>query len=133
MPHISIEYSASLDAKLDIDALIRTLHEAALATGLFEVAAVRTRARRFDHCLFADGDPANGFIAVTVRMGHGRPLEKRQALGEALFKAASSHLEPLFAAGPLGLSLEVQEIDPVLNFKRNNLHARLAKAREDAA
>ena len=31
-------------------------------------------------------------------------------------------LQPAFEATPLGISLDVEEIDPELSFKRNNLH-----------
>jgi len=136
MPHITVEYSANLEERLGIDALIGALHDAAIATGLFEIGGIRTRGSRRDHYRIADANPLNGFVAITVRIGHGRTLEQRRALGEALFAAASRQLDALFAATPLALSLEVQEIDPVLNFKRNNLHARIggrSKPHEDAA
>jgi 5-carboxymethyl-2-hydroxymuconate isomerase len=41
-------------------------------------------------------------------------------------------MQPLFASTPLGLSVEMQELDPELSFKKNNLH-ELVKARREAA
>ena len=41
---------------------------------------------------------------------------------EAIFDAACRHLAPLFETVPLGISLEMQEIDPVLTYRKNNLH-----------
>ena len=38
------------------------------------------------------------------------------------FAALTAHLDSLYAASPLALSLNVQEFHPVLNFKKNNLH-----------
>ncbi|MDB5094494.1 MAG: hypothetical protein JWO85_2595, partial [Candidatus Eremiobacteraeota bacterium] len=36
-------------------------------------------------------------------------------------------LQPAFDATPLGISLDVQEIDPELSFKKNNLHDYVKK------
>ncbi len=44
MPHLTIEYSANLDGTGDIAGLCRSLHAAMLATGLFELGAIRVRA-----------------------------------------------------------------------------------------
>ena len=134
MPHIIIEYSANLEPQLDIPGFMAAMHAAGLATGLFELGGIRVRALRRDQFIVADGDPANAYVHVTARIGHGRPLEKRKALGEALFNAASTYLEPVFATRPLALQLEIQEIDPDLNYKRNNIHARLAaRAKKETA
>ena len=49
MPHLTIEYSANLDGRVDLDALCAALLETVLETGLFEIGAVRVRALRADH------------------------------------------------------------------------------------
>jgi len=67
MPHITVEYSANLEERLGIDALIGALHDAAIATGLFEIGGIRTRGSRRDHYRIADANPLNGFVAITVR------------------------------------------------------------------
>jgi 5-carboxymethyl-2-hydroxymuconate isomerase len=72
-------------------------------------------------------------VHVVARIGHGRTEAQRKSAGEQMFAAVSTHLDPLFATRPLALSLEIQELDPVLNFKRNNLHERLAAKRGSAA
>lgn len=123
VPHLIIEYSANLEERLALDALLDTLHAAALETGLFPLGGLRVRAHRADHYRIADCDPANGFVHVTAMIGHGRPLESRQRAGETLFAALTGHLDALFAEVPLAISFNIQEFDPVLNFKKNNLHA----------
>jgi len=40
-----------------------------------------------------------------------------------IFDAACKHLAGIFEATPLAISLELQEIDPLTSFKKNNLHA----------
>ena len=69
MPHIIIEYSANLAELTDIDALVATVHAAALDDGLPALDALRTRAVAREHYRIADGDPAYGFVAVTARIG----------------------------------------------------------------
>ena len=46
MPHLTVEYSANLEGRTDLDALCAALLDTVLATGLFKVGAVRVRALR---------------------------------------------------------------------------------------
>lgn len=74
MPHIVIEYSANLEDEVRPMRLVEALHAAALETGVFPLAGLRTRAARREHYLVADGDPENAFVAVSVRIGEGATL-----------------------------------------------------------
>jgi 5-carboxymethyl-2-hydroxymuconate isomerase len=123
MPHLIVEYSANLDDQIDIEKLIEAVHQAALRTGVFEVAAVRTRAERRDYYVIADGHEDNGFVAISVRVAPGRSRETRQRLGQEIFDAACEYLEKVYERTPLAISLEVQEIDNTAAFRKNNLHA----------
>lgn len=82
MPHLIIEYSANIEARLGLDALMDALHRTALETGVFPLGGLRIRAHRADHYRVADCDPANGFVHVTALIGHGRSLEVQQQAGE---------------------------------------------------
>ncbi|WP_454695288.1 fumarylacetoacetate hydrolase family protein [Achromobacter aegrifaciens] len=131
MPHIWIEYSGNL--ALDTQALMRTVQDAAVGDGsLFPLAGARTRALRVDDCLIVDGHPDNAFVHVVLRIGHGRNAEQKAALGERVFQALSAALAPQMAARPLGISMQIEEADPVLNYKLNNYREHLA-ARAAAA
>lgn len=132
MAHIVIEYSAGLRQRLDLPALLAAVHQAALATGVFPIGGVRTRAYEAEHYLIADGHPDNAFVHLSLRVGHGRDVETRKRACETIFTAACRQLAPLFEALPLGISLEMEEIDPVLTFKKNNLHEYVAR-RQSAA
>ena len=122
MPHIIVEYSSNLRDALEPDRLIERLHAAALDTGVFPIGGLRTRAVERTQYRIADGHPDNAFVHVTARIGHGRDAPTRMRAGQALFDALCAHLAPLFERVPLGISFEIQEIDPVLSFKKNNLH-----------
>lgn len=125
MPHLTVEYSANLEARADLDALCDTLLEAVLETGLFEVGAVRVRALRADHYAIADRHPENGFIDLNFRIGAGRSADDKKRTGEALFAAASAALAPLFETPHFALSLEIREIDAEMSWKKNAIHPRL--------
>lgn len=122
MPHLIVEYSANLEAALDIAALVKAIHTAALETGVFPIGGTRTRAERRGVYTIADGHPDNGFIHIQARIGTGRTPEVRQKAAEHLFARLKSETAEAFAKRPLGLTLEIVEIDPVGSMKHNNLH-----------
>ena len=132
MPHVITEYSANLEGVVDIPALIAELHETAIASGLFEVGGIRSRAKKREIYKIADGDPSNGFVFIMARLAPGRPADKRKALGESLLATAGKWLEPVFATRGLTLSVEIEELNGEYTFRRNNIHDRL-KAKKGAA
>ena len=132
MPHVICEYSANIEDKIRLDALLETLHAAMMRTRVSELAGLRTRGERRTSYRIADNDPANGFVNITVRVAKGRPAETRRLVAETVFAAASKHLEGVFATTPLALSVEVQEINPEFRIHTNNIRDWM-KAKELAA
>ncbi len=133
MPHLIVEYSANLDRRIEIAALVAAVHTAALETGVFPIGGLRTRAERRDVYAIADRHPDNGFIHVQARIGAGRTPEVRQKAAEHIFAAVTRLTADAFAACPLGLTLELVEIDPVGSLKHSNLHDIVAaRAKEKA-
>jgi 5-carboxymethyl-2-hydroxymuconate isomerase len=131
MPHITAEYSANVEEKVAIDGLLEALQGAAFATGVADLAGFRTRAERRDHYRVADGNPANCFVAITIRVARGRPAEDLVNLRKAVTDAALLYLEPVFATAPISFSCEVQEIIPEMRVNISNLREWMKK--EDAA
>jgi 5-carboxymethyl-2-hydroxymuconate isomerase len=129
MPHQIIEYSANLEPALRVPELVALLHETAASIDVFPLAGLRTRAVRRDIYRIADGHPENGFVHVVLRIAHGRPLDVRQAAGTRIFEALCGHLEPVYSRSPLAISFEMQEIDPDVRWKLNNLGDHLARRR----
>jgi 5-carboxymethyl-2-hydroxymuconate isomerase len=130
MPHLIVEYSANLDTRIDIRALVAAVHSAALETGAFPIGGLRTRAERRDVYQVADSHPDNGFIHVQARIGTGRDAATRQKAAEHIFEAVKRMTADVFAKSPLGLTLEIVEIDPVGALKHNNLHEIVEKRRK---
>ncbi|WP_448955564.1 5-carboxymethyl-2-hydroxymuconate isomerase [Labrys neptuniae] len=125
MPHLIVEYSGNLEDRIAIGELCERLHAAILATGLFELGAIRVRALKSDHFAIADRLPENAFVDLNFRIGKGRTADEKKRTGEALFAAAGEVLAPLFQTPHFALSLEIREIDPDLSWKRNAIHPRL--------
>ena len=120
MPHLTMEYSANLDAGLDMNVLCEAVHGTLMESGLFEPGAPRVRAVCCEAYAIADKLPQNGFLDAVLKMGQGRSDEDRKRLGEALFatlKAQTAHLlaEPHFA-----LTLQIREIDSAFSWKKNS-------------
>ena len=129
MPHVVVEHSANLHGRADLPRLLRVLHDAAIGTGVFPRGGTRTRAEERARYLVADAHPDNAFVHVTLRIGHGRDLATRRRAGQAVFDALVAELAPAFETTPLAISFEVQEIDPELSWKHNNVH-RYVEARD---
>ena len=125
MPHLTVEYSANLAERSDLDALCLSLHATMMASGLFELGAVRVRARACPHYAVADLLPENAFADLILRIGSGRSDADKKAIGGALMKTAEAHFAPLLARPHFALTLEVQEISQAFSWKTNAIHPRL--------
>jgi len=124
MPHITIEYSANLEDRLDIAALCAVALDAAGSTGVLERAATRVRAIRCDHVAIADGHADNSFVDASLRMGMGRTEAQKEATGRAIYEAMRAFCDPLYATPFFALSLELREIDKALSWKENGIKRR---------
>ncbi len=127
MPHITVEYSANLEAQVSPRRLVDAIHRAALATGVFPIGGLRTRAERRDVYAVADGDPDNAFVAVVARVGEGRDPATRKRVAAALMAVLEAETAEAFRSCGLGLTVEVQEIDGTASLKTNNLHEWIKK------
>lgn len=132
LPHLIVEYSANLEPVMDLDSLLDRLHAAAVESGMFPLGGIRVRAHRADHYRIADCAPENAFVHVTAIVGSGRSLERRERVSQQLFAVICEALEKLSANGPLAISFNMREFDPVLNFKKNNLHEYVARRGDQA-
>lgn len=125
MPHFTIEYSANLDARVDMDAVVELVRKAAVETGIFPLGGIRVRAVRCEHFAIADGGRNYGFLDMVLRLGEGRDLATRKKAGEHIFAVLSLYLDPVFTSSKLALSFDMQINDKETSWKRNNIHDAL--------
>src|ERR1700674_4791100 len=122
MPHFTIEYSANLDARVDMGKVVEVVRKAAIETGIFPLGGIRVAAATCEHYAIPDGNPHLGFLDMVLRLGEGRDLATRRQAGEHIFKALSTYLDPVFANSKFALSFDMQINDKDTSWKRNNIH-----------
>ena len=125
MPHFTIEYSANLDTRVDMQAVVEVVRKAAVETGIFPLGGIRVRAIRCEHSAVADGAAHFGFLDMVLRLGEGRDLATRKKAGEHIFTVLSAYLDPVFKESKFALSFDMQINDKETSWKRNNIHDAL--------
>ena len=123
MPHFIAECTDNIREQADLPGLFAKVNEALAATGIFPIGGIRSRAHWLDTWQMADGKHDYAFVHMTLKIGAGRSLESREAVGEMLFALIKTHFAELMAARYLALSVELDELHPTLNYKQNNVHA----------
>ena len=128
MPHISLEYSANLEERINIQGLCEQLRSEAATIAAFPMPGIRVRALKAEYYAMADGDPKHGFIDISVRLRAGRPEDVKQDATQRLFNAAKAYLAPVLATSSLALSLEMRDIDPELSPRTGTIRDHLGDA-----
>lgn len=125
MPHIMIDYSPNLAARLDIAGLCRCLRDAAVATGILPLAGIRVRATACDHVVIADGNPDHAFLDISLRLREGRSKPDREAATAAIFAAAEVYCVDVLESSSFMLSFEMRDIDASLSPKTSSIRRYL--------
>lgn len=123
MPHFIAECTDNIREQADLPGLFAKINAELAATGIFPIGGIRSRALWLDTWQMADGQHDYAFVHMTLKIGAGRSLESREAVGEALFALIKHHFAALMESRYLALSFEIEELHPTLNFKQNNVHA----------
>ncbi len=121
MPHLIIEYTSNLADKIDIDRFVEALHKVAAEMPEIPMEGLRTRAIEHTRYRVADGHPANAFVHVVLRLRPGRAPEVKRSIGDRLFAAVTEYLAPVCASSPLGITMELQDIDVEYRYLQSNL------------
>lgn len=133
MPHLVVLYTSNLETESDMKGLCRHLADTLLALRdedaqpVFPTGGVRVLAYPAAHYAVADGQRDYGFVYLNLRMGRGRSAAVKQRAGEALLAAAKAHLQPLFAKGYLGLTLQIDEGQEAFDAKHSTIHPLFRK------
>jgi len=125
MPHFIMEYSANLDDDLNIPALFEKINETAIATGVFPIGGIRTRAIRCEHYRIGEGDPDNTFVHLTAKVGVGREPDVLTNAADKIFDTFTEYLKPVFEKRWMSIGFELIELHPERNYRLNNIHQKL--------
>lgn len=67
MPNLVLEYSNSVEERVNVQGLLEDLHKAALESGLFELASVKSRTLRCHNWLIGEaGDSSILSISILI-------------------------------------------------------------------
>lgn len=131
MPHFHVDYSGNLENIVDMSGLCECLRAAAADIDTFPTPGIRIRAVRVDHYAIADGNPAHGFIDISIRLRAGRSEDVKQDATRRIFEAANTYLAPAMARHSIALSLEMRDIDPELSPKTGTIRDHMGAARQE--
>ncbi len=110
MPHLVLEYSANVPDRTDLRRVLLDLHEALLASALFERKDLKSRAVRHEVFAVADGAEDRPFVALSIAILEGRPDEVKAALSEAALDVLVRAFPKLVAGGRGAISVEVRDL-----------------------
>ncbi|AUI85138.1 5-carboxymethyl-2-hydroxymuconate isomerase [Vibrio azureus] len=98
MPNLVLEYSNSVDEQVNVQGLLEDLHQAALDSGLFELASVKSRTLRCHNWLVGEQGDSVDFIHINFDLLVGRTPEQKRELSRALMavlQESASHIHSL--------------------------------------
>ena len=91
MPHLRLEYSAVLEARVDLEELCNKLSDCLKETRIFPLGGIRVRAFMADNFSIADKHLRNSFCDMVFRIGQGRSKQDRIDVGEVLMEEAKKN------------------------------------------
>ncbi|SJL84736.1 5-carboxymethyl-2-hydroxymuconate Delta-isomerase [Vibrio palustris] len=106
MPNLIMEYSDSVDERVNVQKLLEDLHQLALDCGLFAKSDVKSRAIGCHDWLIGEEQDSQDFIHLTVEMLFGRTQEQKRTLGEQLMAVLQQE-----ASNVRSLSLNMRDMD----------------------
>jgi len=88
MPHIIIEYPQQIIKEEQLPDMLKAVHHAVVASGLFEAGHIKTRAYPVKFYTNAGGD--NPYLHIMARIKSGRSGDQKKQLSEAILEAIRS-------------------------------------------
>lgn len=106
MPNLMMEYSHSVDERVNIQKLLEDLHQVAIESGLFEVSSVKSRAISCHDWLIGEEADSQDFIHITFELLSGRTLEQKKELANQLMQVLKEQVGPVRS-----LTINVRDMD----------------------
>ena len=125
MPHFTIEYSANLDERVDMGAVVELVRKAAVETGIFPLGGIRVRAVRCEHYAIADGARITAFstwCCGSAKAATSPPARRPASIYSRRCRPISIRCS---RTSKFALSFDMQINDKETSWKRNNIHEAL--------
>ena len=111
MPHCILEYSDNIIDKTDNPAILKNIHDTLVATKLFSLNDIKSRAVAHHDYLIGDGDPLRAFVTLKISLLSGRDKKIRQDISkkclDVLKKSYPLSMEKL----KLSVTVQIVEMD----------------------
>lgn len=104
MPHFVIDCSKNIPTSKSPEEIMQTVHETAVATGLFDPKDIKVRINPFEHYIVG-GEQAD-FIHIFANIMKGRTVEQKKKLSDSMIAA----LKPMFPDVPI-ISINVRDFE----------------------
>ena len=108
MPHIIVEYSATLEDKVSLPNVLQGLHEALAGQGI-DKARIKTRGIRIDHAVVGDAGPDGVMAHTTLLLLEGRDVATKQQYGQALHAVVQERIGQ--SVPECKITLEVRDME----------------------
>jgi 5-carboxymethyl-2-hydroxymuconate isomerase len=109
MPHLTVEYSDNM-AELPADAVLLSLNETLVASGLFEAHDIKSRAVMLEEFLIGTSRGDQGFVHAKLSLLSGRSTEVRRNLSQSLLRTLQAVCGKV-SLPPAQLCVEIIEIE----------------------
>ncbi|WP_165310077.1 5-carboxymethyl-2-hydroxymuconate Delta-isomerase [Vibrio ziniensis] len=106
MPNLVLEYSNSVEERINIQGLLEDLHQVALDSGLFEVSSVKSRTLRCHHWLVGNVADSEDFIHVQFELLDGRTPAQKRELSQQLMDVLLSQASHVYS-----LTIDLRDMD----------------------
>jgi 5-carboxymethyl-2-hydroxymuconate isomerase len=110
MPHCILEYSANIVDQPDMDRLFIDIHDTLMATGVFNLDDIKSRAIRHEEYFLGDGDPERAFVTLNVQILSGRSDDVKAQITEAAIEVLKRSFPESLRQRKCSLTVQVSEI-----------------------
>ncbi|PKN30109.1 MAG: 5-carboxymethyl-2-hydroxymuconate isomerase [Deltaproteobacteria bacterium HGW-Deltaproteobacteria-21] len=110
MPHCILEYSANVVDRPDVTRLLKEIHDALMATGLFTLTDIKSRVLRHEQYFIGDGDPDRAFVTLNVQILQGRSDEVKAQISEPALQVLKRAFPETLRQRKCSLTVQVSEI-----------------------
>lgn len=106
MPNLVLEYSNSVEERVNVPGLLEDLHQVMLDSGLFDVLTVKSRTLRCHHWLIGTQADSEDFVYLSVEVMTGYTPQQKQTLSQQLMTVLNEQ-----APQVRSLSVSIRELD----------------------
>lgn len=117
MPHLTLEYTANLDAWAGDPDLLLALHRLLNSAAGIKIANCKSRWRMIDEWLVGDGGTSSAFIHLDIRFLEGRPKEVKDSVGQGAVDLIRNHFQAGDPELDLQITVEIRDIQRAAYFK----------------